>query len=119
MAQLPVASIAARPSVLFLWSTSPQLEAAIHVLRAWGFHYRGVAWVWVRTTKSGAIIHGQGVRPSATKHTTEFVLCGATRPRGRPLPVLDEGMGQVVLAPRPGPAGGRHSAKPPEILSRG
>lgn len=69
----------------------------------------------VKTTKSGAIIHGQGIRPCITKPTTELVLAGSTSPRGRPLPILDEGMGQVVLAPRPGPAGGRHSAKPEQI----
>jgi N6-adenosine-specific RNA methylase IME4 len=42
---IPVADIAARDSVLFLWSPAPQLEEATEVIAAWGFVYRTCA-VW-------------------------------------------------------------------------
>lgn len=44
---LPVGTIAAPDSVLFLWATSPKLEEALQVMRAWGFTYR-TNMVWVK-----------------------------------------------------------------------
>jgi N6-adenosine-specific RNA methylase IME4 len=117
LAALPVRGLAARGAVLFCWATGPKLAEAVDLLRSWRFHVRGVAFVWVKTTKDGRVIGGQGIRPSVTKPTTEFVLWGATAARGRPLPVCDEAMPQVVLAPRPTRPGGGvwHSAKPPAV----
>ena len=113
IAALPVGQIAARPAALFLWATSPRLPEALEVMAAWGFAYRGIAYVWVKTTKDGRIISGQGIRPTFVKATTEYVLVGSTCARGRPIPLLTEGQGQVVLAPR-----GRHSEKPAVIRDR-
>jgi N6-adenosine-specific RNA methylase IME4 len=103
----------AKKAVLFLWATGPKMPEAIRVMKEWGFHYKGVAWVWVKTNKAGKIIQGQGVRPTFVKPTTEFVLVGGTNKRGRTFPILDEGMGQVVLAPRE-----EHSKKPDIIRDR-
>ena len=102
-------------AVLFMWATGPKLDLAIDTLKAWGFHYRGIGFVWVKTSNSGKIISGQGVRPTTVKPTTELVLVGTTQKTGRPLPLLTEAMGQVVLAPRPGNV---HSRKPPEVRER-
>lgn len=113
IAALPVGSITAAKAALFLWATGPRLPEAIEVMRAWGFHYRGVAYVWVKTARDGHIISGQGVRPTFTKPTTEFLLVGSTSRRGRPLKLLTEAQGQVVLAPR-----GRHSEKPAVFRQR-
>jgi N6-adenosine-specific RNA methylase IME4 len=110
IAAFPVRSKCVGQAVLFLWATSPRLDSAIAVMRAWDFHYRGVAFVWVKTTKDGRIIHGQGVRPTFTKPISEFVLVGSTNRRGRAFPLLTESMGQVVLAPR-----GAHSEKPAKV----
>jgi N6-adenosine-specific RNA methylase IME4 len=106
---------AAKNAVLFMWATCPKLDLAIDTLKAWGFFYRGVGFVWVKTNQAGKIISGQGVRPTTIKPTTELVLVGATSKTGRPLPLLTEAMGQVVLAPRPQNV---HSRKPPEIRER-
>ena len=43
--ELPVAEIAEKDCVLFLWATSPKLEEAISVLNAWGFTYK-TCGVW-------------------------------------------------------------------------
>lgn len=110
---LPVASITAPNAALFLWATGPRLPEAIAVMAAWGFFYRGVAYAWVKTAKDGHIISGQGVRPTFTKPTSEFLLVGSTTRRGRPLKLLTEAQGQVVLAPR-----GRHSEKPEVFRQR-
>lgn len=112
---LDVGGIVARPAACFMWATGPKLPEALKVLAAWGFHYRGIAYVWVKTAQDGRIIHGQGVRPTFTKPTTELLLVGTTNPRGRALPLRTEAQGQVVLAPRPG---NRHSAKPDVFRER-
>ena len=104
---LPIQTITADSAALFLWATNPRLPDALEVMKTWGFHFRGVAYIWIKTARDGHIINGQGVRPTFTKPTTELLLVGSTCRRGRPIPLMDEGQAQVVLAPR-----GRHSAKP-------
>lgn len=113
--KLPVASMVQKPAVCFMWATGPKLPDALEVMRAWGFHYRGIAYVWVKTSSGGKIIHGQGVRPTFVKPTTELVLVGSTNVRGRAWSLLTESQGQVVLAPRPA---NKHSAKPAEFHDR-
>jgi N6-adenosine-specific RNA methylase IME4 len=113
LAAMPVRAKCRDRAVLFMWATCPRLDAAVRLLGEWGFFYRGVAFVWVKTTRTGKVIHGQGVRPTVTKPTTELVLVGSTVRLGRPLPLLDESVGQVVMAPR-----SRHSEKPLEVRRR-
>lgn len=106
---MPVREELAHPdgAVCLMWATGPWLDQQIDVLKAWGFHFRGVAFVWVKTAKDGRIIHGQGVRPTFVKPTTELLLLGSTRKAGRAFPLASEATGQVVLAAREG-----HSVKP-------
>lgn len=113
--ELSPRALVAEPAALFLWATGPKLPDAIRVMEAWGFYYRGVAYVWVKTSTGGKIIEGQGVRPTFVKPTTEFLLVGSTAKKGRPLPLMTESQGQVVLAPRPG---NKHSAKPDVFRER-
>jgi site-specific DNA-methyltransferase (adenine-specific) len=113
IAALPVKMLCADRAVVLVWATCPMLDVAMDTIRAWGLHYRGVAYVWVKTRADGGIINGQGVRPTLTKPTTELVLAASTVKRGRPLKILNEGQGQVVLAPR-----GEHSKKPDEVQKR-
>ena len=105
---LPVRNIANRPSVLFLWTTSIHLPSALAVMDSWGFQYRGVGYVWVKTTLAGKVIAGMGVRPSFTKPTSEFLLIGSTVGKGRTFPLKSESQPQVVLHERL-----NHSQKPP------
>lgn len=98
---------------LLIWVTSSKMDLAIDVIRSWNLYYRGVAYVWVKTTKDGKVIHGQGINPTYTKPTTEYVLLGTTVRVGRPFPIYDLGQGQVVFAPR-----GVHSEKPEEVRRR-
>lgn len=114
MALLPVRSLIDGDGALFMWATCPKLDDAVELLRRWGFHYRGVAYVWVKTTKEGKVISGQGVRPSFVKPTTELVLVGSTKRTGRSVKLLTEAQGQVFMAPRPG----EHSKKPDEVHKR-
>lgn len=111
--QLPVGPLLANPGVLFLWATGPKLHIAIEAIKAWGLHYRGIAFVWVKTTKAGVPIAAQGVRPSIVKPLTEFVLAASHKAEGRPLPLADESVIQTIFSPK-----GEHSAKPIEVHER-
>ena len=51
--KLDVAGVAADNCVLFLWATFPQIQEALQVIKAWGFQYKTVAFVWLKQNKSG------------------------------------------------------------------
>ncbi|MBV8196684.1 MAG: DNA methyltransferase [Candidatus Eremiobacteraeota bacterium] len=107
LAELPVREIMSRRAALFLWATGPRLHYAIELIERWRLHFRGVLYVWVKTNRRGQIIRGQGIPPTFTKPTSEFVLAATTMRGGRPFPLRDLAQAQVVLAPR-----GEHSRKP-------
>lgn len=92
---------------VFVWATSPRLHDAIDAIRAWGLFFRGTPFVWVKTNKEGKPVNGQGIPPTSTKPITEFVLLGTTSEKGRPFPLLDAAVPQVIFARR-----GLHSEKP-------
>ena len=48
---LPVADLAAPDSALFLWATFPQLPEALRLIKAWGFQYKSVAFVWLKKNR--------------------------------------------------------------------
>lgn len=92
----------------FVWATCPRLDLAFQAIAAWGLCYRGVAFNWVKTRRDGGLIHGQGVPPTGTKPTSELCLLATPQKRGRPFPLLDAAVPQVVPHQRPG----KHSKKP-------
>lgn len=111
--KLPIRSILNKPGAVFCWATAPRMHFAIQAIEAWGLKYRGVAHVWVKTRKKdNGIIHGQGIRATYSKPTTEYLLLATTSKQGRPFKLLDEKLPQVVLTPR---VSGKksHSSKPP------
>lgn len=99
--------------ILFMWATSPKLHIAMQAIQAHGLHFRGVAFVWVKTNRAGQPIGAQGVRPSIVKPTTELVLAASAIAKGRPLPLASESICQTILAPRQ-----EHSAKPETMQDR-
>jgi len=109
----PMREWMAERSVLFLWTTCPKLDLALECVKAWNLRYRGVGFVWVKTTRDGAPIGAQGVRPSIVKPLVELVLTCSTVEKGRPLPLASESVNQVVLAPKR-----KHSEKPVEVHER-
>jgi len=113
LAALPVRRIMSQRAALFLWATCPRLDFAIETIARWDLHYRGVAYVWVKTNARGEIIAGQGVPPTFTKPTTELVLAATTVRTGRPFRLLDLAQAQVVLHGR-----AEHSRKPALVRQR-
>jgi N6-adenosine-specific RNA methylase IME4 len=113
---MPVKDLLKKEAAVFMWATCPRLHYAVELINSWGLHYRGVAWVWVKTRKDGQLIHGQGVPPTFTKPTTEMLLAASTKPRGRPITIQTSAMRQVVTVPENGGVQlsprGKHSQKP-------
>jgi N6-adenosine-specific RNA methylase IME4 len=113
LCSLPVKDRLSARSVVFMWATCPKLNSALEVLAGWGLHYRGVAFVWIKTNAAGIPYGAWGVRPSIVKPTTELVLAASTVQFGRPLPLFSEKICQTVFALR-----GEHSRKPLEVQER-
>jgi len=104
---LPVGEKASKAALLLLWCSGPTLPRAVALCKAWGFTYKTVAFVWVKTNKRGepqSMGLGYYPRPGA-----EFVLV-ATKGKGASL--IAKRPDQVFAAPRT-----RHSQKPREMRS--
>lgn len=133
---LNVGDFADDNSVLFLWTTMPFLPSAISLMSAWGFKYKTVAFVWVKTPRGKpptmkfdrnlvsswyhqkkAVLYeyidsmklhwGMG---SWTRANAELVLLGV---RGKPHRV-SKGVHSVVITNHRG----IHSRKPGEVRRR-
>lgn len=99
---LPVRRISAKNAILLLWCSGPTMDRAIALVEAWGFSYKTVGFVWVKTNKGGTP-QSMGLG-SYTLPGTEFVLLAT---RGQAAPLIHKRVNQVILLRRSG-----HSVKP-------
>jgi N6-adenosine-specific RNA methylase IME4 len=100
--EIPVAFISAPNSLLFLWVSSPFLDQGIELMKAWGFKFKTVAFVW----------HKKALMPGKyTLSSCELCLVGK---RGAiPQPRGDRTVRQFLMEKRT-----EHSRKPQEIRKR-
>lgn len=110
IAALPVRDVMADRAALFMWATCPRLDVALRTIEAWGLHFRGVSYVWVKTRRDGAVMGAKGPPPAFVKPVVELVLVATTAKRGRVFPIHAYDQRQVIMAPR-----GRHSEKPRQV----
>lgn len=107
MMALPVSAIADTDCVLFLWATFPQLPEALRLIKAWGFSYRTVAFVWLKTNrKARTWFYGLGFW---TRGNAEICLFAK---RGHPKR-KSAGIHQLIVSPVE-----QHSKKPDEARER-
>jgi len=112
MAQLPIKDISEDDSVLFMWATFPAMQTAIKLMRSWGFHYRTVAFVWVKKNKiADSNFWGMG---GWTRSNAEVCLLGV---KGNPKR-LSRAVHQVIEAQVIEAKIGEHSVKPPETRDK-
>ena len=104
---LPVASLADKECALFLWATFPQLPEALEVIKAWGFHFKTVAFLWLKQNKKAPTwFYGMGFW---TRSNAEVCLLATKgHPKRR-----DKGIHQFIISPLEG-----HSKKPDEARRR-
>ena len=104
---LPIADIAAKDSVLFLWVTFPMLPEALRVISAWGFKFKTVAFVWLKLNKKAKTwLYGLGFW---TRSNAEICLLAT---RGHPKR-QDKGIHQFIISPVEA-----HSKKPDEARDK-
>jgi len=104
---IPIQDISADDCALFLWTTMPFLPDAISLVSDWGFRYRTVAFVWIKTNpKAGTVFKGLG---NWTKANAELVLLGT---RGK-VKRESKKVSQVIVENR-----GKHSKKPNIVRER-
>ena len=104
---LPVAEIAAPDSALFMWATFPQLPEALRLIKAWGFNYKSVAFVWMKKNKKAdSWFYGLGFW---TRGNAEICLLAT---RGQPQREARD-VKQVIISHVE-----RHSQKPEEARRR-
>ena len=99
---LPVYGIAEENSLLFLWSTSPHLDQAIELGKAWGFNWATVAFVW-----------NKGKVNPGFYTLSQCELCLAFKRGKIPSPRGARNIRQFVEATRQ-----EHSRKPEEVRKR-
>lgn len=104
---LPVAELAEKDCALFLWATFPQLPAALRLIKAWGFSYKTVAFVWLKLNKKvRSWFYGMGFW---TRGNAEICLLATKgKPKRR-----SAGVHQLIVSPIE-----RHSQKPEEAREK-
>lgn len=100
--RLDISSLCEKDCLLFMWSSSPHLDQAIDLMRAWGFSWATVAFAWDK----------QRVNPGFyTMSQVELCLVGK---RGKiPQPRGARNVRQLVSELRT-----KHSAKPLAVRQR-
>lgn len=107
LCELPVDELADKDSMLFLWTTFPMLSEALQLIKAWGFTYKTVAFVWVKQNKkSPTWFYGLGFW---TRSNAEICLLAK---RGKPKR-NSASVHQLIIAPIE-----KHSKKPDETRKR-
>ena len=102
-----VSELSEKDSILFLWTTFPQLREALRVIKAWGFEYKSVAFVWLKLNKSGkGWFYGLGFW---TRGNAEICLLAT---KGHPKRKSNR-VHQFIISPLRG-----HSQKPDEARDK-
>lgn len=107
---LSIKKIAAEDCICFMWTTDAHIPDALEVMKAWGFQYKTVAFIWNKKEKSGKQVCFMG---QWTMKGSEIVLLGTKGQMTKYL--LSRKVRQLVEAPRERTI---HSRKPYIIKDR-
>jgi N6-adenosine-specific RNA methylase IME4 len=109
--KVPVREIKKDTSILFLWSTFPNIKEAFKVMEAWGFIYKTAAFVWVkRNKKANSFFWGMG---AYTRANAEACLLGISKRTKAKQIIKRHDIHQIIYAPIE-----KHSKKPDEARVR-
>lgn len=111
---LPVAELAAKDCVLFLWVTWPTLPQAMQLIEAWGFNYKTCAFAWMKAHAGQVELFHEEIEAHMglgywTRSNSEVCLLAT---RGKPRR-LSKDVRQGIIAPRR-----EHSRKPEGVHER-
>lgn len=103
---LPVDKLSKDNSILFLWATFPKIQEALDTIKAWGFEYKTVVFVWIKKNKNGGNFFGVGWY---TKSNAEICLIAT---KGKP-PKQSNKVSQIIETIRE-----EHSKKPQQARDK-
>ena len=104
---LPVGELADTDCILFMWTTIPLLKDCFSVMKAWGFEYKTVGFVWIKQNKkSDSLFWGMG---HWTRANAEFCMLAT---KGHPKR-KSAGVHQVIISHIE-----EHSKKPDIVRNR-
>lgn len=103
---LPVDKLSKDNSILFLWATFPKIQEALDTIKAWGFEYKTVGFVWIKKNKNGGNFFGVGWY---TKSNAEICLIAT---KGKP-PKQSNKVSQIIETIRE-----EHSKKPQQARDK-
>ena len=107
LCSLPIKELAASDCTLFLWATFPQLQEAIHLIRAWGFSFKTAAFVWVKLNrKAKSLFMGLGHWTRANAEICLLATKGHPKRQAR-------NVHQIIISHIE-----EHSKKPDEVRQR-
>lgn len=106
--KLPVSQIADKDSILFLWATFPNIQLSLDILKAWGFQYKTVAFVWEKLSKTNNTLKKYGLG-WYTRSNCEIVLIGRKGKFDRKSAAVQQVIRSTI---------GEHSQKPDEVRKR-
>jgi len=105
-----IQDLAAKTCLLFLWTTAPCLPEALEVIKAWGFRFRTVAFIWHKTNGDLSFDSKYGLG-HYTRSNSDQVLLATRGPTPTKL-IINHSIKQVWDYPI-----GEHSTKPVEFAS--
>jgi len=105
---LPVQNIADDNCMLFLWATFPNLQQALDLIKAWGFEFKTVAFVWEKLGKTNNTLKKYGLG-WYTRSNCEIVMIGRKGKFDRKSAAVHQVVKSTITA---------HSQKPDEIRKR-
>lgn len=85
---------AAKDAVMFMWATFPKMQEALDLMKAWGFEYKTLAFLWVKANKKATDSPFWGMG-RWTRANAEFVIMGT---RGSPHR-QSKGVHQLIVEP--------------------
>lgn len=103
---LPVGNIAARDSVLLLWTVDCMIPQGLALGERWGFTFKTVAFTWIKRTKSNGFHIGLGYWTRGNPEQCLLFTRGSPRRQSA-------SVRQLIDAPRR-----EHSRKPDEQYQR-
>ena len=108
--KIPVNKISNDNCILFIWTTDYHLEKCMDVIRAWGFVYKTVGFVWAKKNRNGSQVSFMG---AYTKKSGCELCLIATKGKDAHRMVIKHNVNSFIEYPRQ-----EHSKKPNIIRDR-
>lgn len=105
---MPVGEIAAKDAILHLWVISSHFDQALELGKAWGFTFKSLGLVWVKTQKGDPEIPKMGMGKWFRQETEISLLFTRGKPRR-----VSAGVRQTIMEPAR-----EHSRKPETTYDR-